>query len=198
MATGRYARRYARRPPAENWHTPRRLGAASVWPLALTGGAWPGSESTILAHNGLQRLSSTQHCRIYKETAPARAGAAWPGAAHLRGVLRPRYQHAIALTRPCPAEAGHGSAIAAEEQDSRNRIRRSSPLSTHYTPRADAHTHAPAAGAERCCEFGGLTRETTVTAVLPTTVGYNNHRGSVAGFIHWHAHRGCDRHRGPR
>ena len=74
------------------------------------------------------------------DTAPAAAGAAWPGAAHPRGVLRQRYQHAIGQSRPCPAEAGHGSAIAAEEQNSQNRIRRSSPLNTRYTRSADTHT----------------------------------------------------------
>ena len=36
------------------------------------------------------QLSSTQRCRVHKEAAPAPAGAAWPGATHPRGVLRPR------------------------------------------------------------------------------------------------------------
>ena len=41
-----------------------------------------------------------------------------------------KHRYKVPPTRPCPAEAGHGSAIAAEEQGSRNRIRRSSPLCT--------------------------------------------------------------------
>ena len=100
-------------------------------------------------HNGLQRLSRTQDCQIHKETAPVKAGAAWPGAAHPRGVLHELYQHAIALKRPCPAEAGHGSAIAAEEQNSRNRIRRSSPPKHTLHPESrgtHTRTTSPATG----------------------------------------------------
>ena len=89
--------------------------------------------------------ASTQHCRIHKETAPAKTGAAWPGVAHPRGVRPQRYQHATVPSRPCPAEAGHGAAILAEEQNSRNRIRRPSPLRyTLHTESRHAHTTAPA------------------------------------------------------
>ena len=170
----RYMRRYTRtqhRPPSRQVNDHGRVSG------------------THRRHRGMIRQSwltmgrmpsSTQHWRIHKETAPANAGAAWPGAAHPRGVLRQRYQHALAPSRPCPAEAGHGSAIAAEEQDSRNRIRRSSPPNTHYTPRTDAHTNAPAAGAESCREFSGLTRADR-DRCSANHCRVNNHHGSAAG-----------------
>ena len=61
---------------------------------------------THRARNAPQRLSSTQHCRIHEAAAPAKAGAAWPEAAHPRGVLRQRYQHAIAPFASVPRRSG--------------------------------------------------------------------------------------------
>ena len=59
--------------------------------------------------------------------------------------------HGCLPSRPCPAEAGHGSAIAAEEQRSRNRIRRSSPLCAQHCLWTDTHTPARIALAATDC-----------------------------------------------